>query len=145
MLKRLIFSIFNLVLLTRSVLRAFENFPNAREVATAFLNVVVADKICPELEARLDLMQPPKKPKRRFSQCSSTPYAEPRMKKRRFSVAFEQSQHDSHGPRTVLEESNTPLPSPSPSPTRLSQETVSNPLKDSGSIESRFLFGKLHI
>lgn len=77
-------------------MRAFRSFPNPRESAVAFLNVTVSENVCPELEARLDLMQPPKKPKRRFSQFSTKPN-QVLYKKRRLSVPFERLVEEDNG------------------------------------------------
>lgn len=119
-------------MLTRKILRAFENFPNPQEAACEFLNVIVLEKICPELETRIDLLQPPKRPKRRFSQFSSAPIYE-RLKKRRMSVPFNVQQIQ-HGSQNVLEEASVFSSSP--------QNAALSPSEDTDHFESRLLFGK---
>lgn len=58
-----------ILLVTRSVLSTFkrEQFPNPEKTAILFLNVQVLVRKCPELEAKMVLLEPPKKPKRRLS------------------------------------------------------------------------------
>lgn len=50
-----------------------KNFENAEEAVKMWLNVRVALKICPELEARLCLRDPPNKLKRRLSASTVRP------------------------------------------------------------------------
>lgn len=59
----------------RSVRNTFKKnkFENAEEAAKMWLNVRVVVKICPELEARLCLRDPPNKPKRRLSASTVRP------------------------------------------------------------------------
>lgn len=134
MSKRISSIIFNAV--TRRVLRAFENLdiPNARAVAVEFLNVIVCENICPELEARLDLENLPKIRKRRFS---SMPIRKP-IQKRRMTVPQAQSENEDEiaGPSSALQRTDTP---PSPFNDALERtDTPPPPLND----ENRVEFGK---
>lgn len=72
--------------MTRSVTKPFRNqrLENAAEIARRYIQVVVYIRKCPELEARMALLDPPRKMKRRMSTPIRAP---PRsMKRRRFSM-----------------------------------------------------------
>lgn len=80
------------MLVTRRILSAFKDFSNPTQAAEEFLNVFVSVNICPELEARIELMQPRKIKKRRFSSAliQKTYSKKPRLSKRIVSSEFQQ-------------------------------------------------------
>lgn len=81
------------------------------EAATLFLSVRVLVKKCPELEARMCLLAPPKKPKRRLSTPPER-LVQPNIKRRRISVFVSdalQINDDEDGLTPFLDASNKDL------------------------------------